>query len=238
MNRHAFDSDILQMEKLLGTHGIADPLPSTTIAHRAKRKKALYFTILRALGIYSAAAAVSVTLFFAGKKIIAALSVKSATALLGASVLTAGSAYVIYSHAAKNEPVAKPEVQPAVTAEEEPAAPKVAEVIHYRIGIRPIESESVDADERAIMGNTFIRAFTEAKGAKYAALSRNVADNQIDYALRTTVEKLGDTYVISAKIVDLKSLAVVFMAKETIPSGGNPEEKIAGIARKIAESVQ
>lgn len=238
MNRHIFDSDILQMEKLLGAHGIADPLPSATIAYRAKRKKAVYFTILRALGMYSAAAAVSVSIFFAWKKIAAVLSVKATTALLGASVLAAGSAYVIYTHYAKPEPVAEHKPQPAVIVKEEPAASKIAEAVHFRIGIRPIESESIDANERANMGNALLNAFKAEKGSKYAALSRNVADDQLDYALRTTVEKLGDTYVISAKIVDLKSLAVVFMTKETIPSGANPEEKIPGIVRKIAESVQ
>jgi|GEM_PF-3524582 len=238
MNGHTYNTDILQIEKILSLHGIEAPVPAQTIKNRRTRKKAGYLTILRTLGIYSAATALSVTFFFAGKKIIAALSVKTVIAGVSSAILTAGSTFAVYAYLTAHDTPVEKAIAPAAVTVTEPEKKAPAVLVHYTIGIRPIESESVDAGERRIIGNILMKEFTAINGSKYAAMSSNVADSQIGYALRTTVEKTGDNYIISAKVIDLKTLAVVFITKETYQSADESAGKLAVIVRKISESVK
>jgi hypothetical protein len=243
MKKQDYNMDIRGIERMIDLAGAAQPVSRETIRLRQKRKKTLYILILKSAGVYSAISFISISLYFASRKLIAAVSLKTVISVIAAATITSGSIYVIRAYitrpAAEEQHIATvpvAEVAPAV--EKMKPTVKPAEVIHYRIGMRDIESVSVDQNTRREIERSLLRAFTDARGAKFAASSRNVSDEQIDYALRASIEKADENYVLLIKLVDLRSSSIIFITKDVFPVKADASERYRSLAAKISDSLK
>lgn len=213
------------------------------------RKEALK-SVMKKLGIASLFTSVVIAFFMWAKKIGISITVaKSAVIVTAASVAAAGAisvgGYVSVKKILKNEkkpaPIEKKiekqkEVKQVVNEKgnESEAKKRINPAVKkYRAYIVPFVSTS---DDKAVGNITraFNRHLRKMKGRKISRIAA-APEKGYKYSMKITgkVLKLGKTYRLSAKIINLKNKKII-AAFSTV---GNNKKELSGAAKKLADKI-
>ncbi len=251
------NSNVEQLYNVLDKYKFVEPASPEVQRHIRKIKKAQFKKTLKRTASYSLTFALIGYMYFTIKKLgIGITIVKSAAILAAGSTVAAVSiatgTYYTVKHITVSEPEQEIEIEQIIEQEsivpikgvspvkqravkkEEPK--DSIEVIEKRIGVQPFFAENVENTTAHMVTDKIAEEIARLRGKDYVVNYRSIKDKRSGIILKGSVEFLDGTYTISAKLVDVKSLKLLYYTTETVKSLGEIDEACVRISGKIAGS--
>ncbi len=127
----------------------------------------------------------------------------------------------------------KRDVLPKGISGREPARGNSSIAITFRLGVADLKSETVSGDEMERVKKSLVDRLVQLKGSdKVIALNRN-RNRTANFILLSSVEKIGNSYILTAKIVDAEKGSVIFATSENAEASNG----ITTACEKLADRV-
>ena len=109
----------------------------------------------------------------------------------------------------------------------------------FRIGIEEFTGDLIDKSILKKITDNLAYKFIQIKGKnRIIDLRSNRGQSHINLLLRGSIEKLGETYIITAKIIDIESSRILFITTEEAESIDSIKDACSMIAERAAESLK
>lgn len=234
--------DIKGFESLLRKYKFDDPVPRSMQERMIYAKKDIFIRVLKTIGKYTALAGLIQFFYFFLKKI----GINIFTAKILMSIMTiasvSGAVYIgIKNHNISRE-IAKPyviEAAPEKSSEiaKAPVSQKEAEKTNYRLGILPFESAGVDREKAERLTTALSKGLAGVKGSAYAKVFTGAVKGT-RYSLFGSLENIDNVYVLTIKVVDLKTSSIVMLAKKSAGSVEELEKECGSLAGGIISKIE
>ncbi len=249
-------------EKLLERFRFREPVPADVREIIASQKsKALILTLI-AVGDYSVLYGLVIKAYYLVRRFGLRLSVFQSKILLVRAVAfslssSAGAVYVIQAKLRavdRSIPVDLPSRQPPVSGKAvvnektdafqkgisrtgEPAKGDPGIVVSYRLGIADLKSETVSGVESGRIKKSLLERLVQLKGPdKIIALTAN-RNRTANFILFSSIEKIENSYILTAKIVDVEKGNVVFATSENAETANSITTACERLADRVSLQV-
>ena len=244
---------IEQFNRVLDRMGFVEPASPELQEYIRKVKLKQFRKTLKRTRAYSVAFALVTYIYFTLKKMGIGITIyKSAVILaLGSSItaasIGAGAYFAVKKLSApaeeiriekilQEEKIAAPgteSIKKETAAAQSPA--DTLEKIRKRIGVQPFDSANVDGSMAGRVTDMIAEGLIALRGIDYVVNGRKQKkEKRSGMVLKGSVEFLNGVYTVTAKVVDVQSLKVVYYTSETAASEGDIDGACARIAKKIA----
>lgn len=241
-----------KIKKIIERFKLEEPVKEDDQHFARRRKRGLLLAILKSIGEYGLFYGLALRVFFAAKNIGVGLSmaqsvaVTLATAAVVAASATGGVVYYIKYHYPVKE-VMQPEQKSALEPLAEVKKNETSSVQlkqgnghhpQYRLGIQPFSGENVDEASAVRATDLIIKKLKELKGEGYlTSLSNRSRTGNVAVILVGSVGKIGDNYVIFAKLIDVATGNNIFSTSETVTVQGDFDSACGRVAGQLSDNL-
>jgi len=250
------NGSIRSFERILERFRFREPVPQSVQEHVLISKRKALIGVLKTVNDYSLVYGAVLVVYFASRRIGLRLSVAQSKLAIAAAVIVVTAAVLLASwlFATRSLPrdtsgVDRPsasavgiaivgEERKKVLSDEKIIDEKTAPIVKYRVGVETFTSEIVDRAKRDRIADSITNSLARLAGAEKVVRLGRAGRKNVNRVLLGSVEKLGDTYIITARIVDVEKSRVLFSASENVDSSAGIDDACALIARKAVRYVE
>ncbi len=237
----------ITMQDLLRKYEMTEPVPQNVQEDMLKRKAGLFKKIIGTAGGISILYGLRLSLYFWIKKSGIGFAITKIFISCVAAALIGTGVYVAI-RPVHPEKKSTPAIETAAATQARTTGEQARQLDHQSanggcfgctVGIYPAKSGSVkDPLILSRLSKNIGAAIREARGEKFVAYLPAGAHPNMPYGLYTSIESLEGIILVTAKVVEVKTLNVVTILDERITSFQEIDAAGARIGRKIAESIK
>lgn len=234
------------LQRLLERFKFFKPISLGIQRYILSTKKGVLMATLKSVGVYSFFYGLVLGIFFRARRMGFSLSVAQSAFVLGiistiiACAITVGAALSIQSLSSveTEKKVIGPERVENKTETREKTN-KVIQGIRYRMGIQPFTGENVDSVTMKMITNRIAHRLIVLKGEnRVIRMSSGKRPKNVNLILMGFVGKMGDIYMISARVIDVETARAVFMTSENFTSENEINTACDRIAGNVAGRIK
>ncbi len=239
---------IEQFSRVLDRLGFAEPAPPELQEYIRKVKRRQFRKTLKRTGAYSLVFILISYIYFTLKKIGISVTIYKSAAILalgssitavsiGAGAYFAAKKIIAPAEEIKIEKIQQEENVTAavpVPVKKEPDNADTLENIRKRIGVQPFDAANADVSMSVRVTDMIAAGLAALRGADYVVNTRREkSGKRTGMLLKGSVEFLNGEYTLTAKVVDVQTLKVIYYTSETAATENDIDSACSKIAEKI-----
>ncbi|MFC1670665.1 hypothetical protein ACFL20_09750 [Spirochaetota bacterium] len=248
------ESNTVDLKELLSRYELQSPVPVDFQEYISSEMGSMFKRILKRAGQYSLVYGIFIALYFFLKKYgIKFTLTRLIVSLVTTAAIVTGSFYV-YIKVIDEKTVDTTETMdlkikkgltktgdktlPKIKSIEKKSDKKTGGIITYTVGIEPFISSSLDKKTLKSISSRLKSEFVRMRGLQYSKAVRKGYKKNIKYTLLGSAEKMGDTVIIFAKVIDTKNSAILFATKEKALSIKDINKACSKISRRVVSKIE
>ncbi|HNT13100.1 MAG TPA: hypothetical protein PKG59_19615 [Spirochaetota bacterium] len=247
------NGSIRSFERILERFRFREPVPDSVQAHILTTKRRSLIGILKSVDDYSITYGLVLAVYFTTRRMRIRPTVAQSKIILAALALTVLLVITFTIWLVTPQPASRPDTLPQaavsvtatatatiqqVQADEKMLDEKTAPSVRYRLGVETFTSDFVGVNERKRIADAITNELLRLAGPDRVVRIGVVGRKNVNRVLLGAVERLGDTYIITAKIVDVEKSRVLFSTSESAGTEQEIDTACERIARKAAGHVE
>ncbi|HNR90249.1 MAG TPA: hypothetical protein PKM65_18070 [Spirochaetota bacterium] len=247
------NGSIRSFERILERFRFREPVPDSVQAHILTTKRRSLIGILKSVDDYSITYGLVLAVYFTTRRMRIRPTVAQSKIILAALALTVLLVITFTIWLVTPQPAPRPDTLPQaavsvtatatatiqqVQADEKMLDEKTAPSVRYRLGVETFTSDFVGVNERKRIADAITNELLRLAGPDRVVRIGVVGRKNVNRVLLGAVERLGDTYIITAKIVDVEKSRVLFSTSESAGTEQEIDTACERIARKAAGHVE
>lgn len=247
------NSSIRSFERILERFRFREPVPDSVQAYILSTKRRAAIEVLKEVENYSFAYGMALLVYYSSRRMGIRPTIVQSKIIAAALMLIAlfSIAFVAWLFVPETAPErgAPPRSRITSTATATASSPKVqtdekrldektAPSVRYRLGVETFTSDVVTSSERKRIADKITNELVRLAGPDRVVRIGVVGRKNVNRVLLGAIEQLGDTYIITAKIVDVERSRVLFSTSESAGTEQEIDTACERIARKAAGHVE
>jgi len=230
------NKDMDSMQELLRRYRFDSPVPPEVRRHFSGNMPGIFRDIMKKSGCYSLFFGLISCFYFLFKRVGSLISIKTLITLILIVTLVSGGIVAYYFLTMTRQVVSNVTAEEAASQTAPADAGTGRRVVYSTLGVEPVKSGSVDTTLLDRVNKSLAGELIRLKGPGFSAFDSR--GKETPFGMSGFVEQIDGSIVISVKVVDNRTSAIVLVAREMIESPDDIDGACGIISSKVVKSIK